>query len=161
MVFGEVFFNEEIKLVFFKILKANGMWDEIYICLILIWGKKIILGMDFCFNQFGLILIIVLEWKLFVYLLEIMLVIFLVCCNFLMFFDFKIYYNNFINNILAKIEVNYVGVDVGLMFDKDGFVLEVNGVNVFCICKGVVYIFYVDSCLLGIICQYVINLCWE
>lgn len=161
MVFWEVFFNEEIKVVFFKIFQVNGMWDEIYICLILIWGKKIILGMDFCFNQFGLILIIVVEWKLFVYFLEIMLVIFLVCWNFVMLLDFKIYYNNFINNILAKIEVNYVGVDVGLMFDKDGFVLEANGVNVFCICKGVVYIFYVDSCLLGIICQYVINLCWE
>jgi branched-chain amino acid aminotransferase len=75
--------------------------------------------------------------------------------------DSKIHHNNLINNILAKIEANHAGADAGLMLDKDGFVSEANGVNVFCIRKGIVYTPHADSCLPGITRQHVINLCRE
>lgn len=161
MAFGEVPSNEEIKSALFKTLKANGMRDETHIRLTLTRGKKITSGMDPRLNQFGPTLIIVPEWKPPVYPPEITLVTSSVRRNSPMSLDSKIHHNNLINNILAKIEANHAGADAGLMLDKDGFVSEANGVNVFCIRKGVVYTPHADSCLPGITRQHVINLCRE
>lgn len=161
MAFGEVPSNEEIKSALFKTLKANGMRDETHIRLTLTRGKKITSGMDPRLNQFGPTLIIVAEWKPPVYPPEITLITSSVRRNSPMSLDSKIHHNNLINNILAKIEANHAGADAGLMLDKDGFVSEANGVNVFCIRKGIVYTPHADSCLPGITRQHVINLCRE
>lgn len=161
MAFGEVPSNEEIKSALFKTLRANGMRDETHIRLTLTRGKKITSGMDPRLNQFGPTLIIVAEWKPPVYPPEITLITSSVRRNSPMSLDSKIHHNNLINNILAKIEANQAGADAGLMLDKDGFVSEANGVNVFCIRKGIVYTPHADSCLPGITRQHVINLCRE
>ncbi len=161
MAFGEVPSNEEIKSALFKTLKANGMRDETHIRLTLTRGKKITSGMDPRLNQFGPTLIIVAEWKPPVYPPEITLITSSVRRNSPMSLDSKTHHNNLINNILAKIEANHAGADAGLMLDKDGFVSEANGVNVFCIRKGIVYTPHADSCLPGITRQHVINLCRE
>jgi branched-chain amino acid aminotransferase len=137
------------------------MRDETHIRLTLTRGKKITSGMDPRLNQFGPTLIIVAEWKPPVYPPEITLVTSSVRRNSAMSLDSKIHHNNLINNILAKIEANHAGADAGLMLDKDGFVSEANGVNVFCIRKGIVYTPHADSCLPGITRQHVINLCRE
>ena len=78
-----------------------------------------------------------------------------------MFLDSKIHHNNLLNNILAKIEANHAGADAGIMLDKDGFVSEANGVNLFCVYKNVVYTPHADSCLPGITRSLVIGLCRE
>jgi branched-subunit amino acid aminotransferase/4-amino-4-deoxychorismate lyase len=73
--------------------------------------------------------------------------------------DSKIHHCNLINNILAKIEANNTGADAGLMLDKDGYVSEANGVNVFTIRRGVVYTPHADYCLPGITRATVLQLC--
>lgn len=161
MAFRQVPSNAEIKAALFKTLEANGMRDETHIRLTLTRGKKITSGMDPRLNQFGPTLIIVPEWKPPVYPPEITLATSSVRRNSPMSLDSKIHHNNLINNILAKIEANHAGADAGLMLDKDGFVSEANGVNVFCICKGIVYTPHADSCLPGITRQHVIDLCRE
>lgn len=161
MAFQDVPPNAAIKQALFETLKANGMRDETHIRLTLTRGRKITSGMDPRLNQFGPTLIIVPEWKPPVYPPEITLVTSSVRRNSPMSLDSKIHHNNLINNILAKIEANHAGADAGLMLDKDGFVSEANGVNVFCIRSGVVYTPHADSCLPGITRQHVINLCRE
>lgn len=76
-----------------------------------------------------------------------------------MFLDSKIHHNNLLNNILAKIEANHAGADAGIMLDKDGYVAEANGVNLFMIYKGKVYTPFADSCLPGITRALIIELC--
>ena len=46
---------------------------------------------------------------------------------------------NYLNNILAKIEGHIAGAVEALMLDRDGYVVECTGDNVFIVKKGVVY----------------------
>ncbi|MBI3909850.1 MAG: branched-chain-amino-acid transaminase [Armatimonadetes bacterium] len=43
---------------------------------------------------------------------------------------------NYLNNILAKIEVNRAGVGEGIMLNQDGYVAEATGDNVFIVTRG-------------------------
>src|SRR5581483_11484042 len=45
---------------------------------------------------------------------------------------------NYLNNILAKLEVNAQGADEGIMLDLNGFVSEATADNIFLVRKGVV-----------------------
>lgn len=45
---------------------------------------------------------------------------------------------NYLNNILARIEVNHAGADEGIMLDLDGFVAEATADNIFLVKNGVV-----------------------
>ena len=55
------------------------------------------------------------------------------------------------NNILAKIEANFAGVDDALMLDMDGFVSETNATNVFMVCKNQnLHTPLAEACLPGI-----------
>ena len=153
--------NEAITKAIFDTLEANNMRDGVHIRLTLTRGLKITSGMDPRLNQFGTTLIVLAEWKKPVYPPSITLVTSSVRRNNPMFLDSKIHHNNLLNNILAKIEANHANADAGLMLDKDGFVAEANGVNVFCIRKGVVYTPYASSCLPGITRGLIIELCRE
>lgn len=151
--------NEFIKKAIFDTLKANEMTDGVHIRLTLTRGKKITSGMDPRLNQFGPTLIILPEWKPPVYPPQITLITSSVRRNSPMFLDSKIHHNNLLNNILAKIEANHAGADAGLMLDKDGYVSEANGVNVFCVRNGVVMTPYASSCLPGITRGLVLEIC--
>ena len=151
--------NAAVKEAIFKTLVANDMKDGVHIRLTLTRGKKITSGMDPRLNQFGCTLIILAEWKPPVYPPAITLVTSSVRRNSPMFLDSKIHHNNLLNNIQAKIEANHAGADAGIMLDKDGFVSEANGVNLFCIRKGVVYTPHADSCLPGITRGLILELC--
>jgi len=142
-------------------LESNQMTHDVHIRLTLTRGKKITSGMDPRLNQFGCTLIVLAEHKPPVYPESIVLATSSVRRNSPMSVDSKIHHNNLINNILAKIEANQAGADAGLMLDKDGYVAEANGVNVFCIKKGVVYTPHADFCLPGITRSKVIQLCLE
>ena len=104
---------------------------------------------------------VVAEWKPPVYPPSIKLATSSVRRNSPMHLDSKIHHNNLLNNILAKIEANYAGADAGLMLDTDGYVAEANGVNVFCIHKGVVLTPHADYCLPGITRRTILRLCKE
>jgi len=159
LAFNSVPDNEFIQQALFETLKANGMKDGVHIRLTLTRGLKITSGMDPRLNQFGPTLIILPEWKPPVYPPQISLITSSIRRNSPAFLDSKIHHNNLLNNILAKIEANHAGADAGLMLDKDGFVSEANGVNVFCIYKGVVYTPFASSCLPGITRSKVIEFC--
>lgn len=159
LAFKDVPSNETITTALFDTLKANEMRDGVHIRLTLTRGRKITSGMDPRLNQYGCTLIVLAEWKLPVYPPSIRLITSSVRRNSPMFLDSKIHHNNLLNNILAKIEANHAGADAGLMLDKDGYVSEANGVNIFCIRKGTVYTSMADSCLPGITRQTIITLC--
>ncbi len=143
----------------FQTLEKNQMRDGVHIRLTLTRGEKITSGMDPRLNQSGCTLIILPEWKPPVYPPSITLVTSSVRRNAPLFLDSKIHHNNLLNNILAKIEANHAGADAGLMLDKDGYVSEANGVNVFCIRDGAVFTPFADSCLPGITRSIILELC--
>ena len=159
LAFRDVPDNENIKKAIFQTLEANGMRDGVHIRLTLTRGKKITSGMDPRLNQFGPTLIVLAEWKPPVYPPAITLITCSQRRNNPMFLDSKIHHNNLLNNILAKIEANHAGADAGIMLDKDGFVAEANGVNLFFIRKGTVHTPFANACLPGITRQTVIDLC--
>ena len=153
--------RETVRRAVFDTLRANAMHDGVHIRLTLTRGRKITSGMDPRLNQFGCTLIVLAEHKPPVYPESIRLATSSVRRNSPMSIDSKIHHNNLINNILAKIEANQAGADAGLMLDKDGYVSEANGVNVFCIRRGVVYTPFADYCLPGITRRLVLELCAE
>jgi len=140
-------------------LKANNQKDETHVRLTLSRGLKITSGMDPRLNQFGSTLIIVAEWKPPVYPPSIKLITASQRRNSPMCLDSKIHHNNLINNILAKIEANFAGVDAAIMLDIYGFVSEANGVNIFMIKDGTVFTSHADACLPGITRATVIEIC--
>lgn len=149
----------EVQNALFRTLKANDMHDGVHVRLTLTRGRKITSGMDPRLNQFGCSLIILAEWKPPVYPESIRLSTSSIRRNSPMSIDSKIHHNNLINNILAKIEANQAGTDAGLMLDKDGYVAEANGVNVFLIRDGVVRTPFADFCLPGITRALILKLC--
>jgi len=159
LAFKDVPSDETVKKAIYDTLKANGMKDGVHVRLTLTRGKKITSGMDPRLNQFGCTLIVLAEWKPPVYPPAIKLVTSSVRRNNPMFLDSKIHHNNLLNNILAKIEANHAGADAGIMLDKDGYVAEANGVNLFCIRKGIVYTPFASSCLPGITRSLIIDIC--
>ncbi len=159
MLFAGVPTRTEVREAIFETLRANHMRDGVHIRLTLTRGKKITSGMDPRLNQAGCTLIVLAEYKPPVYPPSIKLATSSVRRNSPMSIDSKIHHNNLINNILAKIEANQAGADAGLMLDKDGYISEANGVNVFSIRRGVVYTPHADYCLPGITRATVLQLC--
>lgn len=159
LMFAGIPSREEVRTAIFKTLRANNMRDGVHIRLTLTRGTKITSGMDPRLNQAGCTLIVLAEYKPPVYPPSIKLATSSVRRNSPMSIDSKIHHNNLINNILAKIEANNAGADAGLMLDKDGYVSEANGVNVFTIRRGVVYTPHADYCLPGITRATVLQLC--
>ncbi|MCB0567814.1 MAG: aminotransferase class IV [Phaeodactylibacter sp.] len=161
LAFQDVPDSQFITQALFKTLQANNMRDGVHIRLTLTRGEKITSGMDPRLNQAGPTLIILPEWKPPVYPPEISLITSSVRRNSPMSLDSKIHHNNLLNNILAKIEANHAGADAGILLDKDGYVSEANGVNLFCIYKNTVFTPHADSCLPGITRALVLELCRE
>ncbi len=152
LCFENVPSEEEITEALIATLKANKMHDGVHIRLTLTRGEKITSGMDPRLNQKGCGLIVLAEWKPPVYDNQkgITVVTSAIRRNNPQFLDSKIHHNNLLNNILAKIQANVAGADAGLMLDKDGFVAELNGTNVFMIKGAVLYTPYATACLPGI-----------
>lgn len=161
MLFAGVPTRDEVTEAIRATLRANGMHDGVHIRLTLTRGRKITSGMDPRLNQFGCTLIVLAEHKPPVYPDEIKLATSSTRRNSPMSVDSKIHHNNLINNILAKIEANNAGAHAGLMLDKDGYIAEANGVNVFSIRRGIVYTPHADFCLPGITRATIIRICQD
>ena len=160
MDFSNVPSVEEVKNAVFSTLKANGMKDDTHIRLTLTRGEKITSGMNPKLNQFGCTLIVLAEWKSSIfYGKELRLVTSNIRRNSPLCLDSKIHHANLINNILAKIEANYAGVDDALMLDLDGFVAETNATNIFMIKSGLVITPFPKACLPGITRSLIIEIC--
>lgn len=161
LAFTDIPSTESIKQAIFDTLKANGMKDETHIRLTLTRGEKVTSGMDPRVNTKGACLIVLAEWKPLVYdnSSGIRVITSSMRRNNPQFLDSKIHHNNLLNNILAKIQANVAGVDAALMLDHNGFVAELNDINLFMIKDSVVYTPHADACLHGITRALVIELC--
>ncbi len=160
MAFTQVPTRDQVKQALFETLKANGMRDGAHIRMTLTRGKKVTSGMSPTNNQYGPTLIVLAEWKPPVYSAAgIRLITSSIRRNSPSSIDSKIHHNNLINNILAKIEANFAGVDDAVMLDLYGFVSETNATNIFIIKKGVVLTPNPDACLPGITRALVLDLC--
>jgi branched-chain amino acid aminotransferase len=163
LAFAHVPTHSEIKKAIAETLKANGMTHDTHIRLTLTRGEKVTSGMDPRLNTKGSCLIVLAEWKPLVYDNDsgIRVVTSSQRRNAPQFLDSKIHHNNLLNNILAKIQANVAGVDAAVMLDDNGFVSELNDVNIFMVKDGVVYTPHADSCLHGITRGLTLELCQE
>lgn len=161
LAFTDIPAKAQIKQAIFDTLKANGMKDETHIRLTLTRGEKVTSGMDPRVNTKGSCLIVLAEWKPLVYdnNTGIRVITSSMRRNNPQFLDSKIHHNNLLNNILAKIQANVAGVDAALMLDHQGFVAELNDINLFMTKNNVVYTPHADACLHGITRSLVIELC--
>ena len=161
LAFADIPTKEIVRQAIFETLKANGMKDETHIRLTLTRGEKVTSGMDPRVNTKGSCLIVLAEWKPLVYdnNTGIRVITSSMRRNNPQFLDSKIHHNNLLNNILAKIQANVAGVDAALMLDHQGFVAELNDINLFMTKNNVVYTPHADACLHGITRSLVIELC--
>ncbi len=161
LAFVQIPSKNGIKKAIFDTLKANGMRDETHIRLTLTRGEKITSGMDPRLNTKGPCLIVLAEWKPLVYDNEVGIRVITSSMrrNNPQFLDSKIHHNNLLNNILAKIQANVTGVDAAVMLDHQGFVAELNDINLFMIKNGIVFTPFADACLHGITRGLVIEIC--
>lgn len=161
LAFTDIPSKDIVRKAIFETLQANGMKDETHIRLTLTRGEKVTSGMDPRVNTKGSCLIVLAEWKPLVYdnNAGIKVITSSMRRNNPQFLDSKIHHNNLLNNILAKIQANVAGVDAALMLDHQGFVAELNDINLFMIKDNVVYTPYADACLHGITRSLVIELC--
>ncbi|GAB4408615.1 MAG: D-amino acid aminotransferase [Bacteroidia bacterium] len=159
LAFADIPDADSIRQVIFETLRANGMYDGAHIRLTLTRGEKITSGMDPRLNQSGPTLIVLAEWKAPIFGGQgLRLITSSIRRNSPHCLDSKIHHNNLLNNILAKIEANFAGVDEALMLDLDGFVAETNSTNVFLVRGETLHTPLPDACLPGITRGLVIDL---
>ena len=150
LCFENVPTRDEVKAAIFETLKANDMMDGVHIRLTLTRGRKSTSGMNPRLNVHGCTLIVLPEYKGFVYGEDgLKLITSSVRRNSPSTLDSKIHHNNLINNILAKIEGNNSGADDAIMLDVNGFISETNATNIFIVKSGCLYTPFADSCLPG------------
>lgn len=163
MDFVEIPPRSFIKNAIKQTLLVNGMHKDTHIRLTLTRGEKVTSGMDPRLNQSGPLLIVLAEWKPPVYdnTKGIRIMTSAIRRNSPMHLDSKIHHTNLINNILAKIQSNYAGVDSALMLDNLGFIAEMNGTNIFMVKNKELITPTADACLQGITRALVIKLARE
>ncbi|MDE0986441.1 MAG: aminotransferase class IV [Schleiferiaceae bacterium] len=163
MDFVEIPPRSFIKNAIKQTLLVNGMRKDTHIRLTLTRGEKVTSGMDPRLNQSGPLLIVLAEWKPPVYdnTKGIRIMTSAIRRNSPMHLDSKIHHTNLINNILAKIQSNYAGVDSALMLDNLGFIAEMNGTNIFMVKNKELITPTADACLHGITRALVIKLARE
>lgn len=163
MDFVEIPPRSFIKNAIKQTLLVNRMHKDTHIRLTLTRGEKVTSGMDPRLNQSGPLLIVLAEWKPPVYdnTKGIRIMTSAIRRNSPMHLDSKIHHTNLINNILAKIQSNYAGVDSALMLDNLGFIAEMNGTNIFMVKNKELITPTADACLHGITRALVIKLARE
>ena len=160
LAFEKIPTREFIKGAIAATLDANQMTEDTHIRLTLSRGEKVTSGMDPRLNQSGCTLIVLAEWKPLVYDNEsgIRVITSTQRRNGPQYLDSKIHHSNLLNNILAKVQANFAGVDAAIMLDERGFVAELNDTNLFMVKHGILYTPYANACLHGITRGFVIEL---
>lgn len=159
LAFTDIPDEDFIRSAIKETLEANDMHDEVHIRLTLSRGMKITSGMDPRLNQDGACLIVLAEWKPFVYDNEsgMKVITSTQRRNGPQFLDSKIHHNNLLNNILAKIQANVAGVDAAIMLDERGFIAELNDTNIFMLEAGKLITPRATACLPGITRRFVMD----
>lgn len=152
LAFEHVPSRKEIVEAITQTLMKNEMYDDAHIRLTLTRGEKETSGMDPRINTKGSCLIVLAEWKPLVYDNEkgIRVISSSIRRNSPQFLDSKIHHANLLNNIQAKIQANFAGVDAAIMLDDNGFVSELNDTNLFLVKGETLFTPHADSCLHGI-----------
>ena len=160
LAFEHIPTREFVKDAIRQTLETNGMTHDTLMRITLSRGEKITSGMDPRLNQKGSCLIVLAEWKPLVYdnNAGIRVITSTQRRNGPQFLDSKIHHNNLLNNILAKIQANFAGVDAGIMLDERGFVAELNDTNLFMVKDEVLDTPFANACLHGITRGYVLEL---
>ena len=160
LAFEHVPTRDFVKSAIKQTLEANNMTEDTLMRITLSRGEKITSGMDPRLNQKGSCLIVLAEWKPLVYDNDsgIRVITSTQRRNGPQFLDSKIHHNNLLNNILAKIQANFAGVDAGIMLDERGFVAELNDTNLFMVQDGVLFTPFANACLHGITRGFVLEL---
>ncbi len=160
LAFEHIPTREFVKSAIKQTLEANQMTQDTLMRITLSRGEKITSGMDPRLNQKGSCLIVLAEWKPLVYDNDsgIRVITSTQRRNGPQFLDSKIHHNNLLNNILAKIQANFAGVDAGIMLDERGFIAELNDTNLFMVKDKVLYTPFANACLHGITRGYVLEL---
>jgi len=163
MAFAEIPTRDQIKVAIFETLKANGMRDSAHIRLTLTRGMKTTSNMDPKVNQYGPCLIVLAEWKPPRFSSSgIRLITSAIRRNTPQCVDSKIHQNNYLNNILAKIEWLQAGCVEALMLNHKGEVAECTGDNIFLVSRGQLLTPPIDAGILeGITRNVVIELAGE
>ncbi len=162
LCFENVPSREEVKNAIFNTLKKNKMRDGVHIRLTLTRGVKTISGMNPNLNTQGCTLIVLPEYKGFVYGEDgLTLATSSIRRNPPFTLDSKIHHNNLLNNILAKIDGNHAGADDAIMLDIHGFVSETNATNIFIVKIGELLTPFADACLPGFTREKVLQIAAE
>ncbi len=162
LAFKNIPSREEVRNAIFGTLKANNMTDGVHIRLTLTRGLKGTSGMNPDLNTFGCTLIVLPEYKGFVYGEDgLNLITSSVRRNPPYSLDSKIHHNNLLNNILAKIEANHAQADDAVMLDQNGFISETNATNIFLVKNGTLLTPFANSCLPGLTRARVIEIASE
>jgi branched-chain amino acid aminotransferase group I len=154
--------RDSVKAAIKETLEANKMHDGVHIRLTLSRGVKTTSGMNPKLNTLGCTLIIVPEYKGFVYGEDgLNLVTSNIRRNPPFTLDSKIHHANLLNNILAKIDGNRAGADDAIMLDVNGFIAETNATNIFIVKNGKLLTPFGEACLPGFTRAKVIELAHE
>lgn len=142
--------REEVKEAIFSTLRKNNMTDGVHIRLTLSRGKKTTSGMNPTLNTLGCTLIVLPEYKGFVYGEDgLNLITSSIRRNPPYTLDSKIHHNNLLNNILAKLDGNRAGADDAIMLDVNGFIAETNATNIFIVKNNKLFTPFGEACLPG------------
>lgn len=162
LCFEQIPSRDFVRNAIFETLKRNNMTDGVHIRLTLTRGVKSTSGMNPKLNVHGCTLIILPEYKGFVYGEDgLNLITSSIRRNAPQFLDSKIHHNNLLNNILAKIEGNHAGADDAIMLDDRGFIAETNATNIFLAKQGTLYTPHAHACLPGFTRAKVIQIAHE
>ncbi len=141
----------EIADAVFATLRANRLFDETHIRLMVTRGERRTSGMNPHFVDGHSSLIVIAERKPPIFNKQgIRLVASSVRRPTPDTLNPQIHHGNQLNSILAKIEANRAGVDGAVMLDHYGFVAEVDSANIFLVKEGEISTPWPTACLRGI-----------
>lgn len=143
--------REEIKDALFTTLRANQLYDEAHIRLMVTRGVRRTSGMNPQFVESRPTIVIIAEHKPPIFDKDgITLIASSVRRPPPDTLDPKIHHANQLNSILAKIESNRAGADGAVMLDTRGFVAETDSMNLFIVKGGEIVTPLTNACLHGI-----------
>ena len=143
----------------FTTLRANGLYDDAHVRLMVTRGERRTSGMDPRNTLGGPSVIIIAEHKPPIFDKKgVRLITSSVRRPSPDTLDCQIHHANQLNSILAKIEANRAGVDDAIMLDQHGFVAETNSTNIFVVKRGELSTPFTHACVPGITRGLVIQL---
>lgn len=142
---------KDIQVAVFTTLRANGLFDQTHIRLIVTRGERGTSGMNPKLVETHPSLVIIAERKPPIFDMQgIRLVTSSIRRPMPDALNPRLHHGNQLNSILAKIEANRAGADDAVMLDRNGFVAETNSTNLFMVNSGEISTPLATACLPGI-----------